>query len=146
MTVVARRVRTVHDVELLHLGRTDHVPFRREIPAVAEEVRDEEAVDEDDGARALHGVGAAQCDHRVVIPGEAFADEEVRRVLHQVFDIERIDRFELLRTQRDRQPSGHDGHGCFALTDDEDGLLGDGWIGRISRRGRGGQRRRGQRQ
>ena len=130
VAAVARRVGSVDDVELPDFRRADDVPLRREVEPVAEEIGNDKPIDEDQGPGALDGVGAPQGDHRVVVAGEALPDEEVGRVLHQVFDIDGVHRPEFGLAERDRQSPGLDGDGFVALSDDDDrvnlGGFGDG--------------------
>ena len=140
MAVVAGGIGAIDDIELAHLGRADHVPLGREIEPVAEEVGHHEAVDQHDRAGALHGVGAAHGDHGVVIPGEALPHEEVGRVLHQVLDVDRVDRVEVLLVERDRQPAWDHRDRGVGLADDDDGI-GFGSVSGVD--GSCGQQRRG---
>ena len=143
VAAVARRIGAVDDVELPDLCGPHHIPFRREVPPVAEEVGDDKPVDEDQGPGALDGVGAPQGDHRVVVAGEALPDEEVGRVLHQVFDIDGVHGPELGLAEGDRKAPGLDGDGLVALADDDHGVdfrRVDEGLGGDRRQGRGGER------
>src|SRR3546814_7517976 len=81
---ITRRIGAIDDVELRDVAGADDPPGGGIAERVAEEIRHHEAVDHDEAARRLGRVRAAKSRHRVVIPDETRADEEIGRVFDQI--------------------------------------------------------------
>src|SRR3546814_5094190 len=102
---ITRRIGAIDDVELRDVAGADDPPGGGIAERVAEEIRHHEAVDHDEAARRLGRVRAAKSRHRVVIPDETRAEEEIGRVFDQIIGVERIEPGELIVAETEERKS-----------------------------------------
>ena len=137
---IARRIGAIDDVELLHFVRPDDPPCRGIAERIAEEVRNHEAIDHHQRARALRGMSAAKSRHRIIVADVTGTHEEIGRVFDQILGVEGVDPGELFVAKADGKPARLDRDRRAALPYDQNIAI----VGR----GRrlilpGGERRRG---
>ncbi len=90
---VGGRERAVEHVDALDLVGRHHAPARREGGAVAQRVRQHDAVGVDHRAGAVARARGAGGEHRVVeVADVALAHQQARQVLERVFGVGRVDR------------------------------------------------------
>ena len=90
---VGRRERPVQHVDAGDLLRRHQAPARRERGAIAEQVRQQDAVGIDQRTRAVAGARGAGGQYRVVeVADVALAHQQAREVLQHVLGVDRVDR------------------------------------------------------
>ena len=89
---IGRRERSVEHVDALDFLGRHQAPARREGRAVAEQVRQQDAVGIDQRARAVARARSAAREHRVVVVADvALAHQQAREILQRIFAVGGVD-------------------------------------------------------